>query len=196
MSLVKIPINDATNAQLLFYAQQVVGLDVNKGASNAILRGKIEQAQPGTAEIDVESGSLTAEQAPTQNTPVSSDADDGAETIPAGRLGAHWRYDPKVKVNISQTSDKTRSKDVHIAVNGEVIIVKRGESVSIPYRHYLALRDGVERVGIETDEINPVTHMPIIAWVDRPSYEFSVLSMPSEEEIRAFHERTDDLVTV
>lgn len=193
--LVKLPINEATNKQLLYYAQRIVGLEVNKGTNSANIIAKIEEAMPGTTEIDVEAESeSSADHAPPA--PLASAVMATDESIPEGRAGAHFRYDPKVIVEVSHTSDKTRAKDVQVSVNGDVIIIKRGQKVSIPYRHYLALRDAIEKVGIETDEINPVTHMPKIEFVDRPSYEFSVIAMPSEEEVAAFHERTNAMATV
>lgn len=185
--LVKIPINEASNKQLLFYAQRVLGLDVNKGANNSTIIAKIESAQPGTTEIDVEETADMQTNASSGDTLTPAAADVPEDTHQA----AHFRHDPKVTVRISPTSDKTRAKDVQIAVNGDVVIVKRGAEVPIPYRHYLALRDAVEKVGRETDEINPKTHMPIIEWVDLPSYEYSVLRMPTDAEIADFHKRTD-----
>jgi hypothetical protein len=197
-TLIKIPIEEANNKQLLFFAQRVLGLDVAKGMNNATILAKIEAAMPGTTEIDVESEGEIAPASPASPTPPAAPPAPAAadDAIPAGREGAHFRYDPKVKIRVSATGDKTRAKDVQVAVNGDVIIIQRGVATAIPYRFYRALLEAVEKVGRETEEINPVTHMPIIEWVEQPSYEFSVLAMPSDEEIAAYHARTDAIATV
>ena len=101
-------------------------------------------------------------------------------------------YDPKAEITIAQTSDKTRSRDVQVAVNGDVIIVQRGKRVAIPYRFYLALDNAIEKIARDTDEINPQSQMPVKEWVDQPSYSYTTHRLPSDEEIAAWHKRTDN----
>ena len=45
----------------------------------------------------------------------------------------------------------------------------------------------------DTDEINPLTGMPIKEYVEQLSYPHQVFSRPSDEDIAAWHARTDDL---
>lgn len=188
--MISIPLDDASNKALFHYASVIMGLEVSSGANNTTLRAKILAVEPSLTEIRV---------------PAAMGATPAVTTIPApaaptaaasGRkLTSHFRDDPKVEITVAETSDKTRAKEVQIAVNGDVIIVKRGHKVPIPYRFYLALLNAEERIGRETDEVNPITGLPIIEFVNQPSYVFSTHSMPSEEEIAAYHARCDSFGT-
>ncbi len=180
-----IPIGEATNAQLLYYATAVLGLDVKPGANSTTFRAKIEAAAPGTTEISVPAKLAGVPEVSAPDAPVAEQ-----EAIPNSREGLHFKYDPKVLVEVHETADKTRSREVQIAVNGDVVILQRGKKQPIPYRHYLALRDAVETIGRETDEINKVTGLPIIEFVDQPSYSHSAI-LPAQELIDAWHTRVD-----
>ncbi|WP_017182280.1 hypothetical protein [Sphingobium xenophagum] len=184
---VSIPLDQARNKALFHYAAVVLGLEVSSGANDTTLRSKILAAAPDTTEIKVPAN-VAGPAAPATVAPIA--AVENADK--PRKLTSHFRDDPRVELTVMGSADKTRAKDVQIAVNGDVVIIQRGKTVDIPYRHFLALRDAVETIGRETDEINPVTGLPIIEWVDQPSYPFSVSKMPSEAEIAAYHARCDD----
>lgn len=189
-----VKIEEAKNADLLHYAGTVLGLDVKRGQSNTHLIGLIQSAKPGLDEIPLP---------PKGPEPMDLDSAAAAE-IPAppspelvtrgSRSGAlqHYSKDPKVRLRVEQTTDKTRAKDVTVAPNGDVFRWQRGVDVSVPYRVYLALRDAKEMEAVETGEINPISGLPKKVWQEVQSYPFTILQMPSEEEIAAFHKATDN----
>lgn len=190
----KVSIADASAAQLRWYANTVLGLDeIKKGTSAANIIGKIHAVSPNLAEIEVPED--LAEDAPAQAvSPKGVTMADvkSASDIPAGRPGQHFRFDPKVTLEVNRTNDKRRAKRVFVTCNGDTIEIQRGVPVQIPYRFYLVMLDAVEKVSIELDEINPVTGLPLRQWVEQQSYDFNVKAMPSQEEIDAWYARTKD----
>lgn len=190
----KISIADATAAQLRWYATAVLGLeDIKKGTAANHIIGKIHAVSPTLAEIEVPED--LAEDAPAQPvTPKGIKLADNGAKIPAGRPGQHFRFDPKVTLEVNRTNDKKRAKRVFVTCNGDTIEIQRGQLVQIPYRFYLVMLDAKEKVSVELDEINPVTGLPLRDWVEQQSYDFNVRAMPSQEEIDAWFARTKDAV--
>lgn len=188
----KIPLDDANRDQLFHFARAMLNLDVNDKCNNATLRAKILAASPGTTHIFVPHTMATViEQAPAAAAAAQVEA-----KASTGKLSTHFRDDPKVRLMVQETTELTRAKDVQVAVQGDVIIIRRGTEVDIPYRFYLALKDAVEQVARDTDEINPQTGLPIKEWVERHSYPFSVFSMPSQTEIDAWNKRMSNMALV
>lgn len=182
---VKIHIDQANREQLFYFARSILNIEVGDGANNATLRGKIQQAAPGLTEITAPAASAVpaTEQAPAAST----------ESGKPRKLGTHFRDDPRVEIMIHESADPARAKDVQVSVQGDVIIMRRGTKVAIPYRHYLALNDAKEQVARDTDTINPQTGLPFKEWVEQHSYPFNVYSMPSAEEIAAWNERMSNV---
>ena len=188
---IKVKLDEASNPQLRYYCEAVLNLDGIKpvGQRNDFLIAKIRAALGDDIteiEMPAESVNFAAPRAAAVDV---APTPEGA--IPSGIAGQHYRYDPKVEVTINETSDKTRARDVQLAVNGDVIIVQRAQRVAIPYRFYLALENAVEKISRETGEINQVTQMPLREWVEQPSYSFTTHRLPSDEEVAAWHKRTD-----
>lgn len=191
MAMIKIPIEEANAAQLRYYAETVLGLDgVKPGQSAGHLIGKIQAASPDITQVEVPETMIEAPEAIQPGKPA---APASASPAPSGREGGHFRYDPKVTLQVQSTNDGSRPKRVFVACNGDVIEIKRGVDVTIPYRFFLALENAVELRPRESDEINPNTGMPVIEMVEQPSYPYSVKAMPSAEEIAAWHARTKDM---
>lgn len=182
--LEKIPLEEATQKQLYFYASSILNIEVGAGSNNTALRAKILQAQPDCTEITAKVESPKAE----------PEAKAAAKAPASGKaFTTHFRDDPKVLLRIMSTGDSTRAKDVQVACQGDVIMIKRDRDVSIPYRHYLVLNDAVEHVARDTDEINPQTGLPIKEWVDQHSYPFQILAMPTNAEIKAWEARVNKM---
>lgn len=181
--LTNVPLEEATQKQLLFYANSILNLDVGHAANSSTLRAKILRAQPDCTEIKVKADDQAKKAAPAAPTVTSAKVEKKV-------LTTHYQDDPKVKIKVFTDSSGLRPKDVQIAVQGDVVIIQRDKEVSIPYRHYLALNDAIEDVARDTDEINPNTGLPIKEWVSQHSYPFQVLTMPSREEIAAWERRT------
>lgn len=193
-TMIKVGLADADAAQLRWYANVALGLDnVKKGTSATNIIGKIHAVSPNLAEIEVPDD--LAEEGPAQAiTPKGVKMAETGEVIPAGRAGQHYRFDPKVTLEVNRTNDKKRAKRVFVTCNGDVIEIQRGAPVSIPYRFYLVMLDAKEKVSVELDEINPVTGLPLREWVEQQSYDFNVRALPSQEEIDAWFARTKDAV--
>lgn len=184
----KIPLDQASYQQLLNYAQLSLGLEVKNGTHTAKLLAAIEAAKPGITEID-----LVADAAEILLQPpfVAVDTAAGSAEIPVGKDGAHYRYDPKVTVNINES--ETAKNDVILSVNGDSITVKRGVDVAIPYRFYLAMKQAEETIYRDTDELDRRTGLPIKEAVVRPATPFNTVGQfPSASEIAAFHQRTSE----
>lgn len=181
--MARIPINEASAAQLRVFAQTVMNLPgIVPQHSAANIAAKIIAIDQNITHIDV-----------------PDDANEDAHSEPAGVAAGdvvvdgqnenHFSNDPKVEVTFARTSDVTKAKVVQIAVNGDTIAAKRGESVKIPYRHFLANLLAVETIGREGEEINPATGSPLMEFSDQPSYPMETVIMPRRADIVAWHKR-------
>ncbi len=189
MSFKTIPLEEASREQLFHFARNVLNIEVGDGANNATIKSKIVQAKPDCTEIMVPADAAPATASPAPGAGVV--AQPAAKQ--SGSLTTHFRDDPKVRLQIMRTTEANRAKDVQVAVQGDVFLIRRGETVSVPYRVYLALNDAIEQVARDTDEINPATGLPIKEWVEQHSYPFQVHAMPSSEEIAAWEQRVSGL---
>ena len=193
-ALIKVKLDDASNPQLRYYCEAILNLEGIKpvGQSNSYYVSRIRAALGDEIEeIELPEESLKFA-APTPQAIDIAPTPEG--DIPSGVAGQHYMYDPKAEITIAPTNDKTRSRDVQVAVNGDTFIMQRGKRVSVPYRVYLAIENAIETVARDTDEINPQSQMPVKEWVEQPSYSFTVHKLPSDEEIAAWHRRTDNYV--
>lgn len=183
-----IAIDQATNKQLMYHAQTVLGLDgIRKGQNDSFLRGKIESAAPGTSTISYDP-EVTGD---TEDLTASAEVEALPENADA-RQRAHYRYDPKVDLVVHKAPD-TKFHDLHLSVNGETLTIQRGERVMLPWRFFLSLRDSRVTKMVETGETNPMTGLAVLEPQDQPSYMFTVHRQPPQEEIDAWHERTKDV---
>lgn len=192
--LIKVKLDEASNPQLRFYCEAILNLDGIKpvGQSNSYYISRIKAvAGDEIEEIELPKESLKFA-APTPRAVDIAPTPEGE--IPSGPAGQHYMYDPKVEITIAPTNDKQRSRDVQVAVNGDAFIMQRGKKIAIPYRVYLALENAIETVARDTDEINPQSQMAVKEWVEQPSYSFTIHKLPTDEEIAAWHRRTDNYV--
>lgn len=120
----------------------------------------------------------------------SSDAP-AVENKPSPIIDAGYRSDPKVIVNISSDDANGGKRHYPICVNGDQILVKRDTDVAIPYRHYIALRNAKETVMSQDFDSAKMKYITVER--DQYAVRFNVISMPSQDEIDAFHERTKNI---
>jgi hypothetical protein len=166
----QIAIDTAKYPQLMGFAKNM-GLEVSYGVTKLDeVRELIRTAYPGLESIEVSDN-------------VESIADNSA----AG-ASTHYRDDPKVTVNIASDPINGGNRHFPITVGNDLVLVKRDTPVPIPYRHFLALMNAVETV--MTQESHPITGKLITVESDQNAVRFSVLKMPTPDEIDAFHERT------
>ncbi|WP_226018415.1 hypothetical protein [Novosphingobium sp. FKTRR1] len=201
---ITVSIDAATYPQLAWAASNLFNLDIPRGSNAVGLRAKIRQAFPDKESLEVPAKLKGAADEPEKAPPIAKPGQaSGRRTIstgevrdvapaaalPTGHAAMHFQHDPKVEIQILPSSDPTRAKDVQVACQGQVILIRRGTKVKIPYRFYRALDDAIETVARDTDEINPQTGLPVKEWVEQHSYPFSIFSMPSDDEIAAWDKR-------
>ena len=196
----RIPVQDADLATLKHFAESFLGIEIKPGTNAAQVRGMIGKAAPELKDVPP----LPAPPAPIVQAimprPVQQPVGEGedpiarpaAVSLPASEELLHSSHDPKVEIMIAATNDKARPKDVTVGVNGDIFRIQRGKRVEVPYRVYLALEDAKERAPVPdpTGATNPFTGDPIMVWEEVHSYPFSTFKMPSDDEVRAWHERT------
>lgn len=170
----KKKIDEASFNELLT-AGQNLGLDVKHGRNSKDELRDMLRAATLSDEIEVEDVSPFA----SSITPIQAGGDPG-----------HSRHDPKVTISITPNKE-AYGKHVPVCVNGDNLVLEVGKEVSIPYRHYLALKNAVEIVLTQEQD----SRTGELIEVETPAYtiQFNVLSLPSQAEIDAFHERTRDI---
>lgn len=189
---IKVQLDDASHPQLRYYCEAILNLDGIKpvGQSSSYYIARIRAVlgdEINEIELPADSVNFAAPK------PAAIDIAPTPEgAIPSGVAGQHYMYDPKVELTIAPTNDRTRSRDVQVAVNGDAFIMQRGKRIAVPYRVYLALKDAIETVSRDTDEINPQSQMPVKEWVEQPSYSFTENKLPTDEQIAEWHRRTDN----
>jgi hypothetical protein len=174
MSTKKIPISDASYAQLKKFAEEHLGLEVKPGVNSASLRGKIEAAAPGTETITVpdepEKVPGPAQVAPTPApTPADEEADEEpiAEPVQASRVVEV----PKCTIQISRRKDGPGY--VQVGVNGVNYTINEGVPIEVPY----FVRDALElaeQTDYEEHQEHPLSR-PEMRPVTSPSYPYSLM---------------------
>lgn len=170
-------LTEATNPELMAFLRRE-NIDVPPGyQKNSDLVTIIRTSFPGRETIEIE-------QEITSDVIVAAgDKESGDPT--------HYSNDPKVTINLASDPLTGGSHHFPITHGGDLILVARDTDVQIPYRHFLVLKDAKERVYWQ--EQNPAGGKPIMREADQLAVRFSVLAMPSKEEIDAWHERTDSI---
>jgi hypothetical protein len=185
-----VQLNDPTikAADLRWYAENVLGLtDISKHNSGPQLLAKIRAASPDLEQIEVPANlgeAIVNGKPESELLQVGAIAADGD----AVEVTDHYRFDPRVELQIATTSDKTKSKDVFVGVNGVMWVLHRGARMEVPYRVYEALNNGVEST-LEQTGVDPMTSRPIYESTESHSYPHSIFKMPSEDAVNEWRER-------
>lgn len=171
-------IDDATPEELREYAASFLGIPTD-GIPNDQVLAKVRAANDGDT-IYVRGAEAPPPQIGTPPMPV--------EEPEARRLvGGVGRDDPKVRLTLhaEERDGVVNNRHKEVGVNGVVWLLKRGVSLDVPYRVYLALNDA-ERDNISHDAEGNVIRQRV------KNTPFNVERMPSQAEIDAWHERTRD----
>jgi hypothetical protein len=171
-----VSIDEASPEQLRDFAKTFLGIDVSNDDDNAVL-AKVRAANEGTT-IFVRSAQDEADQT---GSPPPKPADVGG-----GLVGSLGRDDPKVTLTLhaEERDGVVVNRHKEVGVNGVVWLLKRGESITIPYRVFMALNDAERHVITHTSE-GEVREQKV------KNTPFNVERMPSQEEIKAWHAQTD-----
>ncbi len=172
-------LNEATPDELRNYAKQFLGIPVDDDDDAAVL-AKVRAANDGDT-IFVANGADPADMS--GDAPLPVEASQGGGTM--GTLG---HDDPKVTLTLhaEERDGVVVNRHKEVGVGGRVWLLKRGESITIPYRVYSALKDAERHV---------ITHTPEGEQREQVVHNtpFNVERMPPPEEIAAWHKRTDDM---
>ena len=168
----RIPLDDADLATLKHFAELALGIEIKDGTNSSQIRAKIKKAMPDLKDVPAipappppvvqAQANAGDEEAPIQFNDLGEapSVRPAAVSRPASAALLHQVNDPRVEITIAKTAEKHRSKDVTVAVNGVTCRMKRGERINVPYRVYEALKNAIEKIQVETDEINPATGSP------------------------------------
>jgi hypothetical protein len=181
MATKTINIDDATNAQLLAYAQ-MMGLDARQGHQNAFLVNMIRQADPSVTEIEVDD--VTSN--PTQPTPAPrAEVPERNDQM----VGSSFRSDPKVRI-IVPSQEKPGGRDpVQVGVNGVTFLIKRDEEMDVPFRVFEVLKNSEQTEYSQVDGPTATSPKEMRAFTTK-GYPFSILEMPPADQIAKFREAT------
>ena len=170
-------IDDATPEEIRAFAQTFLGIPTEDDTDTEVL-AKVRSAQEGdTIFISTE----TEEKTEQAGSP-PPDVEQSSQKL-AGGLG---RDDPRVTLTLhaEERDGIVINRHKEVGVNGVVWLLKRGESITIPYRVYLAL-DAAKRHAITHTGDGEVREQIV------QNTPFNIEKMPPEEEIKAWHLRVD-----
>lgn len=171
----RVPLTEATEAQLREFATNTLGLDVKQGSSLTQLQAAISKAWSEPT-IIVSEAQQPAPAASPKNPAVKTDPP-GAHNNALVPKDSH--RDPRVVLIVSRQEGPGGDRSVEVSVNGTLILIPRGEQVSVAYRYYEALKNAVQTV-YDQDRDNEIISRDVHA------YPFQVVSMPSEAEVSAW----------
>lgn len=171
-------IADATPAELRAFAQSFLGIPVD-GMTDAKVAASIRAAHEG------ETIFVTKADEPSDQTGSPPPEVVGSNVTEVGKTeGGLGRNDPKVQIMIhsEERDGVVTSHHKEVGVNGQVWLLKRGVSLTVPYRVYEVLNNA-ERDAITHDGQGEVVSQKM------KSTPFNVERMPPQAEIDAWRER-------
>lgn len=159
----KIPIKDASAAQLRKFAIEHLGLEVKGSMNRQALIALIGQA-------------WTEEDIRVEEAPPEAVQSHGARARASLADGLKPGY-ARVQIHVSEEPGGT--DPVPLGVNGSIMLVERGKDQDIPYRYYIVLKNAIKyQYDMDGDKINPIPRQI-------PQYPFSVIAINEPEEAQA-----------
>lgn len=171
----RIALADATEAQMREFATNHLGLEVKPSDNASKLRVAIAKAWSEPTIIVSEAGAAQA-----QTEAVSAKPKAAAPVRSSGALVPKDSHkDPRVTLIVARQEGPGGDRPVEVAVNGTLILIPRGEPVTIAYRYYEALNNAVQTI-YEQDRDGEVIGRDVHA------YPFQVMAMPTPDEVSAW----------
>jgi hypothetical protein len=140
----KIPIKDATEAQLRAFGESHLGLTFEANDKIDQVRAKV-QAAWNKEDIEVAGDDKKAEKPAASAKKQRPDTQDG-KPVMACRTKNIKDQDDLVRVMINKQEGAGGSDDVPLGCNGDVMMVPRGKIVDIPRRYFESLKNAVKNV--------------------------------------------------
>jgi hypothetical protein len=168
--------DEATPQELKFYASTFLGLPTDN-KTPAEITAMVRAANEGT---DIWVAQAAEETSAQVGSPPPA-------PVTSGKLqGGRGSEDPRVRLTLhaEERDGVVISRHKEVAVNGYPWLLKRGESIEVPYRVYLAL-NAAERDAMTHDSEGTEVHQKV------KNVPFNIERLPSQEEIDAWHARTD-----
>lgn len=183
--MTSIPIATASEAQLREFAevQQYDIAHVRHGDVPGLL-AVIQTAWQGDTILAVIEDGAAASPAFAQEAPVSLVATHSL----TGGTGAN---DPKVILKVGQTTYPGGSQPVPLGHNGTTVVLQRNILTEVPYRYYLVLQDAIR--GDMSQEQRDDGKVGAMIQTEYTNYPLQHVTMPSAEEIAAWHARVDNV---
>lgn len=174
-----VNINEATPEQLRDYAKSFLGIPVDGDDDGAVL-AKVRAANEG------ETIFVRAEAEATDQTgrPPSNVED---KPFGGGIVGSLGRKDPKVTLTLhaEERDGVVVNRHKEVGVNGVVWLLKRGESITIPYRVFEALENAERHVITMTPDGE--TKEQVVK-----NTPYNIEQMPTPEDLAQWHADTDN----
>jgi hypothetical protein len=173
-------IDEATPQEIRAYAATFLGIPV-EDAEDAEILAKVRASIEGTT-IFVANAEEAADQ--TGSPPPAPEG----ESRGGGLVGSLGRDDPKVTLTLhaEERDGVVINRHKEVGVNGVVWLLKRGESITIPYRVFEALSNAERHIITHTSE-GEVREQKV------KNTGYNVERMPTREELDAWHRKTDEM---
>lgn len=165
----KIPINEATTAQLRDFASLHLGLDIRPSAKHETVLARVQSAWD-KEEIIVYGETEDERQSGPKPEPVTEEQ----------RQKMRQQGDGKIRLLIGVTEEPGGEEPVPVGINGRVMLIPRDKEVAVPLPYFRALEQAITFKYIQqVDErgndagLNPAPRKV-------PLYPFQLLSTPDE----------------
>lgn len=171
-------IDEATPEQVRGYAATFLGIPTDDVPDSEVM-AKVRASIEGSTIFVATDGAIPASQA--GSPPPKVEEDKGG-----GLVGTLGRGDPKVTLTLhaEERDGVVVNRHKEVGVNGVVWLLKRGESVTIPYRVYIALKNAERHIITHTNEGEQREQVVL-------NTPFNIEKMPSDKEIADWHAKTD-----
>lgn len=171
---------EATPDEIRYFATSFLGIPTD-GLEDSEVLAKLRAANGNSENIFVREGETPPVDQTGSPPPAPEESVDGALR---GSLG---HTDPKVQLTIhaEERDGITTTRHKEVGVNGVVWLLKRGESITIPYRVYEALQNAEREVISHDKDGNPISQRAMAT-------PFNVEVLPPAAEIAAWKARTQD----
>lgn len=175
-------INDATPEELRTFAGSFLGIPLDDSDTHTEVLAKVLAAHDSDT-IYISEEPENIDQTGSAPPPVAG------QTVGGGLVGSLGRDDPKVTLTLhaEERDGVVVNRHKEVGVNGIVWLLKRGESITIPYRVFGALADAKRHVITHTSEGETREQV-----VQNTGY--NIENMPPPAEVAEWHSKYDNMI--